>query len=232
MSALRFGFLLFPNVTQLDLTGPFEVLARVPGAELHLVWKTRDPVRSDSGLTILPTTTFAEAPDFDLFLVPGGPGVDPLLTDSETLAFVRRQGGAAEHLVSVCTGALVLGAAGLLKGKRAATHWASMPFLKAFGAEPVAERVVRDGKLCTGGGVTAGIDVGLTLVGELLGRPKGEAIQLFIEYAPHPPFAAGTPDTAPAPVVEAVRGILAPALERRRDAVDAAARALNEAGTT
>jgi cyclohexyl-isocyanide hydratase len=231
MTALRFGFLLFPNVTQLDLTGPFEVLARVPGAELHLVWKTLDPVRSDCGLSILPTTSFADAPDCDLFLVPGGPGVDALLCDPEALAFVRRQGGAAKHLVSVCTGALVLGAAGLLKGKRAATHWASMPFLAAFGAEPVAERVVRDGNLCTGGGVTAGIDVALTLIGELLGRSKGEAIQLFIEYAPNPPFAAGTPDTAPPPVLESVRGILAPALERRRAAVEAAARALDGTGT-
>ncbi|HEY0835870.1 MAG TPA: DJ-1/PfpI family protein [Azospirillum sp.] len=232
MPALRIGLLLFPNVTQLDLTGPYEVLARIPGAEMHLVWKTLDAVRSDSGLRILPTTTFAEAPDFDLFLVPGGPGVDDLLTDAETLAFVRRQGRAVRHLVSVCTGALVLGAAGLLKGRRAATHWASMPFLPAFGAEPVAERVVVDGTLFTGGGVTAGIDVALTIVGELLGRAKGEAVQLFIEYAPQPPFSAGTPDTAPPAVLEAARTLLAPTLERRRVVVEAAARALDDAGTS
>lgn len=226
MSTPRFGFLLFPDVTQLDLTGPFEVLARVPGAELHLVWKTREPVRSDSGLSILPTTTFAQAPDFDLFLVPGGPGVDPLLRDAETLAFVGRQGRAARHLVSVCTGALVLGAAGLLKGKRAATHWASMHFLPAFGAEPAAGRVVRDGNLCTGGGVTAGIDVGLTLLGELLGETRGQATELFLEYAPQPPFRSGTPELAPPEVLDAARTILAPILEHRRAAVEAAAKAL------
>lgn len=230
MSAFRIGFLLFPNVTQLDLTGPYEVLARVPGAELHLVWKTLDPVRSDSGLRILPTTTFADAPDFDLFLVPGGPGVDPLLGDAETLAFVRRQGRAAQHLVSVCTGALVLGAAGLLKGRRAATHWASMPFLPAFGAEPVAQRVVVDGNLCTGGGVTAGIDVALALVGELQGKPRGQAIELFIEYAPQPPYGTGAPDRAPPELLATVRTILAPVLERRRAAVEAAVAALADAG--
>lgn len=221
---LRFGLLLFPDLTQLDLTGPYEVLARVPGAEVHLVWKTLDPVRSDTGMGILPTTRFADAPAFDLLLVPGGPGIDALLGDGDTLAFLRNKAATARYLVSVCTGALVLGAAGLLRGRRAATHWASRPFLPAFGAEPVDQRVVVDGNLYTGGGVTAGIDVALTILGDLLGREAAEAVQLFIEYAPQPPFTAGRPDTAPPAVVARVQALLEPRMALRGAAVAAAAK--------
>jgi putative intracellular protease/amidase len=139
----RIGFLLFPNVTQLDLTGPYEVLSRITRAEMVLVWETREPVRADSGLAILPTATFAECPQLDLICVPGGGGVNPLLTDADTLDFVRRQAAAARYVTAVCTGALVLGAAGLLKGRRTVTHWMSMDFLKAFGAIPVDERGIK-----------------------------------------------------------------------------------------
>lgn len=203
--ALRIGLLLFPRLTQLDLTGPFEVFARVPGARVHLLWKTRDAVRSDNGLALLPDTTLAECPPLDVLCVPGGPGVAALMEDAEVLAFLRAQAARARFVTSVCTGALVLGAAGLLRGKRATTHWASHDFLASFGATPVLARVVRDGKLFTGGGVTAGIDFALTIAAEIAGPDAAQAIQLGIEYAPAPPFSAGSPESAPAAVLDAAR---------------------------
>src|SRR6266851_968375 len=198
MSERRFtsGMLVFPNLTQLDLTGPYEVLARLPGAETLLLWKTLDPVRSEHGLTIVPMATFSSCPPLDLVLVPGGAGINPLLEDAEVLAFLRRVSGPARYVVGICTGSLVLGAAGLLRGRRAGTHWMSRDLLAAFGAEPVAERVVADGKFFTGGGVTAGIDVALAVAAEIAGRAAAEAIQLGIEYAPAPPFGSGSPETA------------------------------------
>jgi cyclohexyl-isocyanide hydratase len=202
---LRFGFLLFPRVTQLDMTGPFEVLSRVPGGEVHLVWKSRDPVTSDTGLAMLPNTTFGECPQLDVMCVPGGPGVAALMEDDEVLDFLRKQAAGARFVTSVCTGALVLGAAGLLKGKRATTHWASHDFLAALGAVPEHARVVRDGRIVTGGGVTAGIDFALSLAAELASPEVAQAIQLQIEYAPAPPFDAGSPDTAPAGVLAAAK---------------------------
>ncbi|TWT15812.1 DJ-1/PfpI family protein [Reyranella sp. CPCC 100927] len=198
------GFLLFPDITQLDMTGPYEVLTKLPGAEVHLIWKTRDAVRANGGMQILPTTTYAECPQLDLVCVPGGAGMNPLLEDEETLAFLRRQAAGAQYVTSVCTGSLVLGAAGLLKGKRAATHWMSMDMLKAFGATPVHERVVVDGNTITGGGVTAGIDFGLTIAAQIAGPDVAKAIQLGIEYDPHPPFDAGSPRTAGAALTEQV----------------------------
>ena len=202
---LRFGLLLFPRLTQLDMTGPFEVFSRVPGGQVHLVWKTRDPVRSDTGLAMLPDTSFADCPQLDVLCVPGGPGVAALMEDEEVLAFLRAQAPGARYVTSVCTGALVLGAAGLLKGLRATTHWASHDFLGALGAVPVQGRVVRDGKVVTGGGVTAGIDFALSLAAELVSPEAAQAIQLQIEYAPAPPFAAGSPETAPAAVLAAAK---------------------------
>ena len=157
----RSGMLVFPNLTQLDLTGPYEVLSRLPGAETLLLWKNLAPVRTEHGLAILPMETLADCPPLDLVFVPGGPGINPLLEDQEVLDFLRRAAASARYVVSVCTGALVLGAAGLLRGRRAATHWMSREMLPAFGAAPVAERVVVDGNVFTGGGVTAGIDVAL-----------------------------------------------------------------------
>ncbi|MFN6956124.1 MAG: DJ-1/PfpI family protein [Acetobacteraceae bacterium] len=202
---LRFGLLLFPRLTQLDMTGPFEVFSRVPGGQVHLVWKTRDAVRSDTGLAMLPDMTFAECPQFDVVCVPGGPGVAALMEDEEVLAFLRAQAARARFVTSVCTGALVLGAAGLLKGVRATTHWASHDFLAPLGAQPVHARWVRDGRVVTGGGVTAGIDFALALVAEMLSPEAAQAIQLQIEYAPAPPFAAGSPGTAPPAVLAAAR---------------------------
>jgi cyclohexyl-isocyanide hydratase len=200
--SFRIGFLLFPGITQLDLTGPYEVLSQMPHAQMFLVWKTQDPVRAGSGLTMLPDTTFAECPQLDLICVPGGAGVNPLLTDVETLNFVRRQAATARYVTSVCTGALVLGAAGLLKGRRAVTHWMSMDLLKAFGAIPVDERVVVDGNVMTGGGVTAGIDFGLRLVAEIAGETAARAVQLAIEYDPCPPFDSGHPRSADPALVD------------------------------
>ena len=153
---LRSGLLVFPNMTQLDLTGPYEVLARLPGAETLLLWKNLDPVRSEHGLMILPMATLESSAPLDLILVPGGAGINPLLEDAEVLAYLRRAAAEARYVVGVCTGSLVLGAAGLLRGRRATTHRMSRDLLRSFGAEPVAQRVVVDGKFFTGGGVTAG----------------------------------------------------------------------------
>jgi cyclohexyl-isocyanide hydratase len=206
---LRFGLLTFPAVQQLDLSGPFELFASVPDSEVHLVWKDTGPIRSATGLILTPTTRFADCPPLDVLCVPGGAGVNALLTDADTLAFIRGQAANARFVTSVCTGALVLGAAGLLEGKRATTHWNAVDFLPRFGAIPTRGRVVQDGTLITAGGVTAGIDFGLTVVAALLGREEAEAIQLMLEYAPAPPFDAGTPDQAPGPVLATARERLA-----------------------
>src|ERR1700676_2902303 len=168
---LRSGMLVFPNLTQLDLTGPYEILARLPGSEIVLIWKSLDPVRSEYGLTIVPDATFDSCGPLDLVLVPGGAGINPLLEDRDTLAFVRRAAASTRYVVGVCAGSLVLGAAGLLRGRRAGTHWMSRHLLGAFGALTVAERVVVDGNLFTCGGVTAGIDLALALVARLPGAP-------------------------------------------------------------
>ncbi|HEV3045057.1 MAG TPA: DJ-1/PfpI family protein [Roseiarcus sp.] len=202
---MEIGFLVFPKVQQLDLTGPYEVFASWPEARVRLVAKGLEPVISATGLKLIPDVTFPDCPQLDVVCVPGGVGVNPLLNDGETLAFLRRQAAGARFVTSVCTGALVLGAAGLLRGRRATTHWASHDLLAAFGAVPVEARVVRDGAVMTGGGVTAGIDFALTLLAEVAGREIAEAIQLNIEYAPAPPFSAGRPETAPPEVVASVR---------------------------
>lgn len=225
----RFGLLLFPNLTQLDLTGPYEVLARVPGVEMHLLWKNTGPVRSDTGLRLLPTTALADCPDLDLLLVPGGAGVLELLADETVLDFLRSRGATVRHLVGICTGSLVLGAAGLLKGRRAGTHWASRDFLAALGAVPVDRRVVIDGNLFTGGGVTAGIDVALAIVAELFGENRAKIIQLSIEYDPQPPFDAGSPAGAGAELTTVLLERMGPMLAARAAAVRAAAARLDGA---
>jgi len=201
---LNIGLLVFPKVQQLDLSGPYEVFASVPEVKVHLLWKTLDPVVSSTGLTLLPTRTFADCPALDVICVPGGIGIDALLEDPQTLAFIQQQAKAVRYVTSVCTGALLLGAAGLLLGRRATTHWASQSLLQAFGATVVHERVVRDGNLMTGGGVTAGIDFALTLVSELFDDEVAQAVQLSLEYAPQPPFDSGHPSTAPADVLQRV----------------------------
>jgi cyclohexyl-isocyanide hydratase len=201
----RIGLLLFPRMTQLDLTGPFEVFAKMPDAEVLLLWKTLEPVEAETGLRLLPYATLKDCQQLDVLCVPGGPGVSALMEDREVLDFLREQATGARFVTSVCTGALVLGAAGLLRGKRATTHWGSHDLLAAFGTIPTKGRVVRDGNLFTGGGVTAGIDFALTVVAELAGAEAAQSIQLQIEYAPAPPFDAGTPETAPPNVVAAAR---------------------------
>ena len=217
---LHIGLLVFPKVQQLDLTGPYDVFATMPGVVVHLVWKDLEPLLSSTGLTLLPTVTFADCSDLDVICVPGGVGVDALMEDPETLAFIRHQASTAQYVTSVCTGALVLGAAGLLKGRRATTHWASHSLLEQFGAIPVKERVVRDGNLMTGGGVTAGIDFALTLIGEVFDADKSRTIQLQLEYAPAPPFDSGRPDTAPANVLAVATDRAMPGLLARRQIVE------------
>jgi cyclohexyl-isocyanide hydratase len=228
-SPFRIGFLVFPYITQLDLTGPYEVFAQLPATELYLAWKTREPVCGSGGLVLTPSTTYADCPQLDLICVPGGSGMNVLLTDEETLDFVRRQAKGARYVTSVCTGALVLGAAGLLRGKRAATHWTSMEFLKAFGAIPTQERVVIDGNIITGGGVTAGIDFGLRVVAEIAGEAVARGIQLSIEYDPKPPFEGGHPRRADPALVARVTKLAEARLTERRAQVERAAAALEAA---
>jgi cyclohexyl-isocyanide hydratase len=223
---MRFGLLVFPNVQQLDLTGPYEVFASWPQARVRLVAKTLEPVTSSTGLVLKPDASFDDCPQLDVLCVPGGGGVNALMADEATIAFVRQQAEGARFVTSVCTGALVLGAAGLLKGKRATTHWASHHLLATLGAIPVQARVVRDGNLMTGGGVTAGIDFALAMIAEVAGREVAEAIELSLEYAPAPPFNAGSPETAPAATVDVVRKRMAPILDERREHAEAAARKL------
>ncbi|KVV40021.1 dimethylglycine dehydrogenase [Burkholderia territorii] len=224
---LHIGLLVFPGVQQLDLTGPHDVLASLPDATVHLVWKSRDTVASSSGLALAPTCTFDDCPPLDVVCVPGGIGINDLLLDAETIAFVQRRAAAARYVTSVCTGALLLGVAGLLRGRRATTHWAFHSLLAPLGAVPVHERVVRDGNLITGGGVTAGIDFALTIAAELAGDEEAQSIQLALEYAPAPPFDAGSPDTAPASVLKRVTERTAAGLDKRRQTIDAALRAMS-----
>jgi cyclohexyl-isocyanide hydratase len=208
MSDFNIGFVIFPGITQLDFTGPFEVLCRIgtppsisvpskfPQAKTHVVAKTMQPVSSDRGLGILPTCTFETCPPLNLICVPGGAGVVEALADVETINFIRHHGTQAEYVTSVCMGAFLLGAAGLLKGRRAATHWAYVDLLPLVGASHEKGRVVRDGNVFTSGGVTSGIDFAFRIVAELAGPEVAQAIQLGIEYDPSPPFDAGHPDKA------------------------------------
>lgn len=204
---IHIGFLIYPGVTQLDATGPAQVLSRVPGAVIHMIWKTRDPVATDAGFSINPTDNFATCPDLDVICVPGGIGQRSLMADADVLAFLKRQGEQARYVTSVCSGSLLLGAAGLLKGYRSACHWAFREALPMFGAVPVAERIVRDRNRISGGGVTAGIDFGLVLAAELAGEEVAKEIQLSIEYDPAPPFDAGSPESAGSELEARVRAL-------------------------
>jgi cyclohexyl-isocyanide hydratase len=197
MSDFNIGFVIFPNLTQLDFTGPLQVLNRMPESKTHIIAKSLDPVPSDCGLSLLPTTTFRDCPQLDLICIPGGAGVVKAMTDPETIDFVRRQAAGARYISSVCTGAFVLGAAGLLKGRRATTHWAYTDLLPRVGATFQKARVVWDGNVVTAGGVTSGIDFALQIVATLAGEDVAQSIQLSIEYDPAPPFRSGHPDQAP-----------------------------------
>ena len=215
---IHIGILLFPDLTQLDATGPAQVLCRVPNAKLHMIWKTLDPVPTDAGFSIVPTTTFADCPQLDVICVPGGGGQVALMNDEETLGFLRKQADGARYVTSVCTGSLVLGAAGLLKGYKSACHWSSREFLTAFGAIPVAERVVRDRNRVSGGGVTAGIDFGLSLAAELAGEEVAKTIQLALEYDPQPPFDSGSPEKAGPERVKRLKERIHGMLQKRAEA--------------
>jgi cyclohexyl-isocyanide hydratase len=221
-TSCHIGFLLFPQVTQLDLTGPAQILSRVPGARVHLMWKTPDPVVTDVGFSINPTTTFEDCPPLDVLCVPGGFGIRTLFGDGETLAFLRRQGEQARYVTSVCNGSLVLGAAGLLDGYRAACHWMWRDYLLRFGAIPVAERIVRDRNRVSGGGVTAGIDFALALAAELAGEEAAKLLQLNFEYDPQPPFDCGSPERAGAERVARLREAMAGRLQQVEEAMDLA----------
>jgi cyclohexyl-isocyanide hydratase len=227
---LQIGLLIFPKVTQLDFTGPLQVFSSLPThlAKVHLVWKRIEPVASDTPLVLTPTVTFADCPQLDVVCVPGGFGTNDLVNDQEVLDFLRAQARLAKYVTSVCTGSLVLGAAGLLKGYRAATHWSAMEHLAPFGAIPTRTRVCVDRNRITGGGVTAGIDFALTLVSMLVDRTTAEAIQLGVEYDPAPPFQCGSPDSAPPEVLALIESRTAPFRQRRAEAVVRAAARLNE----
>jgi cyclohexyl-isocyanide hydratase len=202
---IHIGFLVFPKVTQLDLTGPAQVLSRVPGAKVHLVWQVLEPLMTDVGFTINPTTTFDECPQLDVLCAPGGFGVVEQLSDTATLAFLRAQGKTARYVTSVCNGSLLLGAAGLIDGYKSACHWMWRHYLPQFGAEPVAARVVRDRNRLSGGGVTSGIDFAFTLATELAGEEAARMIQLGLEYDPQPPLDSGSPEKAGAERVARAR---------------------------
>jgi len=227
MDKIQIGLLIFPRMTQLDMTGPFEVFARVPNATVHLVWKKIEPVVCDTGLTLTPTTTLSDCPKLDVICIPGGPGQIDLMEDGDVIEFVRRQGQQARYVTSVCTGALVLGAAGLLRGYKAATHWASMDNLAHFGAEAVKTRVCIDRNRITGGGVTAGIDFGLVLASKLTDTATAEKIQLYMEYNPEPPFKSGSPDSAPPAILAAFNEMARGMLTRRKEVTLRAAKQMD-----
>jgi cyclohexyl-isocyanide hydratase len=222
---LHIGSLLFEGLDQIDLTGPFEVLSRIPNSTYRVYGKTSAPVRDVKGLLLTPDAALADAPPLDVLHVPGGHGQEALMEDAEVLGWIRQQASGACAIFSVCTGALLCGAAGLLKGRRATTHWASFHLLPFFGAIPINERVVVDGAWVFAAGVTAGIDGALRLAAELRGDQAAQEIQLHMAYAPEPPFNAGTPETAPAAIVaqarQSIRDVTA---ERERTARRIAAR--------
>ncbi len=202
---LHIGAIIFPQIDQFDFTGPFEVLSRIPNSTFHIAWKDKSPVRDARGLLLTPESTLAEVPPLDVLLVPGGSGQVPLMEDETVLSFIRTQASHAQFVFSVCTGALTVGAAGLLRGVRCTTHWASFHVLEHFGAIPVNERVVVDGKFVSAAGVSSGIDGALRMAALLRGDRVAQEIQLYMQYAPEPPFHSGTPETAPAEIVATAR---------------------------
>jgi len=221
MSDFNVGFLIFPHLTQLDLTGPLQVLARLPQSTTHIIAKSQAPVPSDCGLALVPTCTFENCPPLDLICIPGGAtGVADAIGDRETIAFVRAQASQARYVTSVCTGALILGAAGLLRGRRATTHWAYTDLLSLVGATHEKARVVRDGNLITAGGVTSGIDFALCVVAEIAGETVARTIQLGIEYDPAPPFDCGHPDRAPSAITAALSARYQAATSTLRSAIE------------
>lgn len=221
--------LVFPRFQQLDVTGPFEVLARFPELEIHLVWKSAEPITDINGLKVVPTGTLADCPQADILFVAGGPGQIDLMEDREVLGFLRRQAERASYVTSVCTGSLLLAAAGLLTGYRATCHWLSLPQLAFFGAEPVAERVVVDRNRVTGAGVTSGIDFAFVLVAKLFGEERAKRVALSMEYDPQPPFRGGSAASAEPVILAAVRAETAE-FQKEREMVARRAAAALKAG--
>ena len=218
----RIGFLLWPDLTQLDMTGPAQVLHRMPGAELYYVWKTLDPVMSDCGLALVPTATFADCPQLDMLCVPGGAPCATVMRDAAALDWLRAQAAGASLVTSVCTGSLILAAAGLLRGYRAGCYWASGDELALFGATFVRERVVIDRNRITAGGVSSGIDFAFRIIEQLHGRDVAEAVQLSVEYNPEP-IGGGTPATARPEILTRVTAMMASRVEARRAEIRAIA---------
>lgn len=224
---LRVGFLIYPEFTQLDMTGPFEVFARMPDTEVLVLAKTRDPVPADHGLHILPNGTLRDCPHLNLLCVPGGPGCDDAMEDEEILTFLAERGAKADYVSSVCTGSLLLAAAGLLQGYRATTHWSTLDLLSICGAIPVSERVVIDRNRITGAGVTSGIDTALRIAATVFGDEVACEIQLRLEYDPQPSQDCGSPAKAPLVIVERLRHMIAHRIANRRETMLRAARRLN-----
>lgn len=216
----RIVFILYPRVTQLDFTGPYEVLGRLPGVEAIIASKDGGALPTEMGLTFANLRALADIESCDMIMLPGGPGQTDAMLDPDFMAEVKRLGERARYVTSVCTGSLILAAAGLLKGKRAGCHWAYRELLSAFGAVPDDARVVRDGNVFTGGGVTAGIDIALAIAAEVAGEETAKTIQLMIEYAPAPPFDSGRPETASPETVAVVRSRFAAFAEARRKAIE------------
>ena len=215
--SLVLGGIIFPGLDQADFTGPFEVLTRLPGAEFLVIGRDSSAIRDVKGLLLTPDISFDESPPLDVLLVPGGAGVNAVMEDEVTLDFLRKQAAGASLVLSVCTGALLLGAAGLLAGRNATTHWASHHLLALFGANPINERVVVDGNLVTAAGVTSGIDGALRAAAILRGEAAAQGIQLSMEYDPDPPFASGSPDSAPTDVLAAVRASMKSVMAERAE---------------
>jgi cyclohexyl-isocyanide hydratase len=224
LQPVSIAFLLYPDVTQLDLTGPAQILSRLGNQTIHLVWKDLEPVPTDSGFSILPTATLADVPRADIICVPGGMGCIGMMEDEEVLAWLRAAGPGASWVTSVCTGSLILAAAGLLAGYRAACHWGWREHLSLFGAEPVAERVVFDRNRVTGGGVTAGIDFALALTAAIRGEAHAKAVQLALEYDPAPPFDSGSPEKAGERLAAFVRERTRRIVPDRAERIEAAAK--------
>ena len=226
LSPISVAFLVFPNVTPLDLTGPAQVLSRLGNVTLNLVWKNKEPVPTDAGFSLLPTATFEEVEAANILCVPGGFGTMEMMQDKDVHAWLRKIAAEADWVTSVCTGSLVLGATGLLKGYRSACHWASIDQLSYFGAIPVRERIVEDRNRFSGGGVTSGIDFALALAARIRGEDFARFIQLSIEYDPHPPFDAGSPDKVPPHILERYHKMVEKAAPDRDATVKAIAQSL------
>jgi len=223
---MQVNIIIVPDMVQLDITGPHQVLALVPGWTLDLVAASMDPVRTDRGLTMLPTRTRETAAPSDILVIPGGTGIDNAMLDEAWLAYVRREAERAKYVFGICTGSFLLGAAGLLSGRRAGGHWQARDLLARFGAIPSDDRMTVDGKFYTSGGVTSGIDAAFRVVADVMGEDTARQIQLLLEYDPSPPFEGGTPFTSPPHIVAAAKQMGRTRRERREALVEQAAQAL------